>query len=145
MNIFIGKDGKQLGPFTEDQLRSMFESGMLTASDLAWQEGWPDWTPLWQLFGMPPPLTSHTPPPTVDPVSKDEPWTWICGGWAAFFLSLLPGKMGYVALVHLVLSMIVLFCSKSAKARWHGKALLCCSAGVLVLGIVVVGVLAEAG
>ncbi|WP_386780375.1 GYF domain-containing protein [Luteolibacter ambystomatis] len=56
MNFFIGKDGRQLGPFTEDQLRSMFQSGMLTANDLAWYEGRPDWIPLWQLFGTAPPI-----------------------------------------------------------------------------------------
>jgi len=138
MNIFIGKDGKQLGPFSEDQLRSMFESGMLTAGDLAWQEGWPNWTPLWQVFGMPPPLVSNPAAAASVPANTGEkPWRWIGSGWAAVVLSMMPGKVGIIALVHLVISLIVLFCSKSPKARCHAKLILCVSAVLIFLGVLV--------
>ena len=101
--------------------------------------------PLWQLFGMPPPLTPVSPPltgnapsPIQYPASTgDEPWRWIYGGWAAFFLSLLPGKVGYFALFHLVVSLIILFNSKNAKARWHAKVLLCVTVGILIIAVMI--------
>ncbi|BCU77573.1 DUF4339 domain-containing protein [Luteolibacter sp. LG18] len=51
-SLFIGKDGKQAGPFTTDQVGSMLQGGLLLPSDLVWHEGRPDWIPLWQFFGM---------------------------------------------------------------------------------------------
>lgn len=153
MNIFIGKDGKQLGPFTEEQLRSMFESGMLSATDVAWQEGWPDWTPLWQLFGTPPPLAtapvsaiSESSQAMESPTStSEEPSTWIYGGWAALALSLLPGTGGYIALFYLVIAVIVLFCSNDARSHWHAKAILFCAGVIfalsLMIGFIIGGIL----
>lgn len=48
MQIFIGRDGQQTGPFTLEQVQQMLAAGSATGEDLAWFEGaavWPlpDW------------------------------------------------------------------------------------------------------
>jgi uncharacterized RDD family membrane protein YckC len=50
MRYFIGKNGKQLGPFTEDQVRTQLAAGLFTYTDLGWHEGLADWKPLSALF-----------------------------------------------------------------------------------------------
>jgi hypothetical protein len=65
MNYFIGKNGQQLGPFSEEQVRDMVRGGMVSPDDLGWCPGTPAWVPLHQLLGaasapapsMPPPIT----------------------------------------------------------------------------------------
>lgn len=42
--IFYG--GEEKGPFTFEQLRSMWSSGQLTADTQYWQEGMSDWEPI---------------------------------------------------------------------------------------------------
>ena len=67
MNIYIYKNGQQLGPFPEEQLKAMLLSGMVTREDLSWQEGWEDWRPLTTLFPEPSntAVTSPPLPPSV--------------------------------------------------------------------------------
>ncbi|MEY4488584.1 MAG: hypothetical protein RIQ79_1092, partial [Verrucomicrobiota bacterium] len=50
MRYFIGKEGKQLGPFTADQVRTKLTAGELSYEDLGWHEGMPEWKPLRALF-----------------------------------------------------------------------------------------------
>jgi ribosomal protein L7/L12 len=45
--LFI--DGKQKGPYTLGQLRSMWQSGAITANTFYWKEGFPDWHTLTSL------------------------------------------------------------------------------------------------
>ncbi|MEX0866077.1 MAG: GYF domain-containing protein [Pirellulales bacterium] len=40
---FYGKDGKELGPASSDQLRQLAQRGELAADDLVWSEGMSDW------------------------------------------------------------------------------------------------------
>ncbi len=56
MRYFIGKDGKQLGPFAEEQVRAKLVSGEVSHDDLGWHEGMPEWKPLRTL------LAASTPP-----------------------------------------------------------------------------------
>ena len=50
MNIFIHKHGQQIGPFSEDEIYAMLGRHEVTAQDLAWTEGLPDWQPLLKLL-----------------------------------------------------------------------------------------------
>ena len=50
MRYFIGKDGKQLGPFAEEQVRAKLVAGEVSHDDLGWHEGMPEWKPLRTLF-----------------------------------------------------------------------------------------------
>ncbi len=46
MEIFISRDGKELGPYTPREIRDRIASGQLQRGDMAWYEGAPDWMPL---------------------------------------------------------------------------------------------------
>jgi hypothetical protein len=46
MNIYITRNGQQLGPFTDSDLREKIASGQFTPNDLGWYEGMADWQPL---------------------------------------------------------------------------------------------------
>jgi membrane protein YdbS with pleckstrin-like domain len=43
MSLLINKDGKQLGPFSLDEARSLVRGGTLSPTDWAWPEGAADW------------------------------------------------------------------------------------------------------
>lgn len=65
-NIYIHKDGKQLGPFTEQQLNEEITQGRFSLSDMAWKEGLSDWLPIGSLIGgLPPPVPPSFTPPHV--------------------------------------------------------------------------------
>jgi TPR repeat protein len=44
--LFLSKYGQQLGPFTDEQIRSLVSQGMATTSDSVWTEGGDCWIPL---------------------------------------------------------------------------------------------------
>ncbi len=44
--FYLHRDGAQTGPFTIGQLRSMWQSGSITAQTQYWFEGAPEWRPL---------------------------------------------------------------------------------------------------
>jgi uncharacterized RDD family membrane protein YckC len=48
--IYIGRDGQQSGPFTEETVRAMLAAGDIAATDLAWREGLADWLPVSQVL-----------------------------------------------------------------------------------------------
>jgi len=50
MEILIHRDGKQLGPFSEDQVRKQLANGSLSSTDLAWHDGLAEWLPLSQVL-----------------------------------------------------------------------------------------------
>jgi hypothetical protein len=56
-NYYISRDGENLGPYTEIQLREQLSSGVFITEDHAWREGEECWKPLGQLL----PSVSSTP------------------------------------------------------------------------------------
>ena len=50
MSIYILKDGKQLGPYSPEQLRAGLADGRLLPTVQAWTSGLPDWTNLGSLL-----------------------------------------------------------------------------------------------
>jgi membrane protein YdbS with pleckstrin-like domain len=63
MDFLIHHDGREIGPYSESEVRSRLISGAIISSDLAWHEGAPDWAPLSsfpQFASQPRPIT---PPP----------------------------------------------------------------------------------
>ncbi len=46
MRYFIGKDGKQLGPFDAQQVREQLNAGLIGYDDLVWHEGLAAWAPV---------------------------------------------------------------------------------------------------
>jgi len=87
MRFFIGKDGQQLGPFSEEEVRSKLISGTITYSDLIWREGMAAWAPIHTIITplghSSPPLPTPPPAPTsatapgvnpfVSAVTREEP------------------------------------------------------------------------
>ncbi len=49
---FVGKDGKQTGPYSVEQLRDMVTRGELAEKDLVWAEGMSEWKPASSLEGL---------------------------------------------------------------------------------------------
>lgn len=73
MDYHVGRDGQQLGVYSEETLRAMLGRGELRPDDLGWREGMATWQPLGELFpGLrtlppPPPSFSAAPPPPPPP------------------------------------------------------------------------------
>jgi uncharacterized RDD family membrane protein YckC len=82
MQLYIAKDGKQTGPYSEDQIRSMIEGGLISNSDYFWREGLTEWQPLSQHFGSslssPPPFRSvgnhHV---SANTLTNEHPGFWL--------------------------------------------------------------------
>jgi hypothetical protein len=45
MQWYYSKNATQLGPVTDEELRAKLASGEVTASDMVWKDGMPDWKP----------------------------------------------------------------------------------------------------
>lgn len=59
----VSRNGKVVGNFEYDQLRQMYETGVMQASDHAWTEGMKEWQTLAALFPAlsPPPVPPRPP------------------------------------------------------------------------------------
>ncbi len=66
MNILVAKNGSQLGPFSEADIRTKLASGEFAPTDFAWKEGMASWSPLSQMFGDAP-ATGGSLAAAVDP------------------------------------------------------------------------------
>lgn len=65
MQWYYSKNGTQLGPVEESELRAKLGSGEISAADLVWKDGMTDWLPAAKVaeFALPPTF------PAVPPVS----------------------------------------------------------------------------
>ena len=69
MEIYILRDGKEIGPFSEETTQTMLKQGSIQINDLAWQPGMPQWTPLHGvLYPAVSGTTSERPPPPPSPL-----------------------------------------------------------------------------
>ena len=64
MQIHIARDGKQLGPFSIEEINRQLAAGTLSLSDNAWYEGAAGWAPLSTVPGITGAAPSSTPPTT---------------------------------------------------------------------------------
>lgn len=53
MEFFVGKNGSQVGPLQEAEVRARIASGEFIGSDLVWRQGMSNWEPLDRIFGNP--------------------------------------------------------------------------------------------
>ena len=78
MKIHLNRAGQSLGQFTPDEVRSGFQDGKFTATDLAWRDGMPMWKPLGEVIDEIAPDSALTEPGAVAPpipVTADVfPW-----------------------------------------------------------------------
>jgi len=80
MALLINKDGKQLGPYSLDEARSLVLSGKLDPQDWAWTDGATDWVPLKDVPGFTAPPSGKPPAPvaaaasTASSTTEQELW-----------------------------------------------------------------------
>jgi hypothetical protein len=70
MEIHILRDGKQIGPFTEETVQSLLKQGNILINDLAWSPGLTGWSPLHAVLypaAQPPPAPENAVPPPMPP------------------------------------------------------------------------------
>jgi hypothetical protein len=99
MGIYIAKNGKQTGPFSEEQVRGMVAGGLVSADDLAWREGDAAyWKSIRNVLGLPeappvvlPPAISQSQPTSSKPQKKTSGCAIIFVVVAGLFL------VGYIA------------------------------------------------
>ena len=65
MDIYILRDGKEIGPFSEETTQTLLKQGSVVIGDLAWRPGMEKWVPLHDVLypAPPPPPQAQTPPP----------------------------------------------------------------------------------
>src|ERR1043166_2314870 len=76
MQIYIGKNGQQLGPFSLEEVNRKLAEGTFTGADLAWYEGAPGWAPLSGVAGVvipQAPASASAPSPRPTPVPTPAP------------------------------------------------------------------------
>ena len=69
MQIYVGKNGQQLGPFSLEEINRKLADGTFAGTDLAWYEGAAGWAPLSGVAGVviPAAAPAPTPAPAVTP------------------------------------------------------------------------------
>jgi hypothetical protein len=65
MDIYILRDGKEIGPFTEETTQNLLKQGSILMEDFAWHAGLPKWLPLDEVLGA----TQHE-EPTAAPIEE---------------------------------------------------------------------------
>jgi len=113
--IFVNRDRRSLGQFTEQEVSNGLNSGELLPEDLAWQEGMAAWAPLSTFTHLPPPgvisLKRDFPPATTPSgESFEKPGRirfdeCLTKGWACFQKNW--GLCVVVSLVFFAISMLV--------------------------------------
>lgn len=86
MQIYIYRDGHREGPYTREQVMAGLTAGTFLATDLAWRNGVPNWTPI-QLL-----LTANYEYHCASCGSTATPTMFrriSSGGWVFFFVFLL--------------------------------------------------------
>jgi hypothetical protein len=153
MAIYVHKDGKQLGPYSEADLKSLLANGTVTLHDAVWWEGQPAWVALGQTpYSAGGPVLSAAPGVTYPigtvfaPNSKYATWALVAG-----CLSLICGIFASIPAIifgHMSLAEI----KKNPGMQGHGMALAGVILGyvftaffVIYIGIVVISVLIALG
>lgn len=73
MDIYILRDGKEMGPFTEETTQQLLKEGNVLIQDLAWRPGMPQWIPLHSvLYPAPPPPPPRPQAPPADPATAKQ-------------------------------------------------------------------------
>ncbi len=71
MQLYVGKNGQQLGPFPIEEVNRKLADGSFSGTDLAWYEGAAGWAPLSTIPGITLPAAPSAPVPT--PTSTPTP------------------------------------------------------------------------
>src|SRR3954470_5977484 len=74
MQIYVGKNGQQLGPFSLEEVNRKLAEGTFAGTDLAWYEGAAGWAPLSGVAGVViQPTSQAAPAPAPAPILTPAP------------------------------------------------------------------------
>ena len=73
MDIYILRDGKETGPFSEETTKTLLQQGSISEADFAWHSGLPKWIPLASVLNPVPPALETPPPPPPAAVETPLP------------------------------------------------------------------------
>ncbi len=65
MDWYYAKDGEQVGPVAEEELKQLFENGQVSSDDLVWNESQSDWLPIGSFQQFSPSTPDKAPSTTV--------------------------------------------------------------------------------
>jgi hypothetical protein len=69
MQIYVGKNGQQLGPFSLEEINRKLADGTYAGTDLGWHEGATGWAPLSSIAGVVVPPGAPAPPAATTPAA----------------------------------------------------------------------------
>jgi hypothetical protein len=73
MNYYLWQNDTQIGPFSENQLKTMWSGGQLTINSFYWKEGMPEWSTLAELQHILETAPAHA---NAEIKEKDEASAW---------------------------------------------------------------------
>jgi uncharacterized RDD family membrane protein YckC len=102
---YVGKNGQQLGPFGEEQIKARVAAGEFTTTDLMWCEGMAAWEPIGTVFNNPyMPSAVLGASPLLQARENQQP---LAGAGARLVSVILNGLLGaLVALPGVILTMV---------------------------------------
>jgi hypothetical protein len=91
MNVYLHYNDQQTGPYNDEQVRQMLQSGLVNTNTMAWKEGMANWIPVREMIGAGEPSTGTMPAPPASGKSMS--------GWSSLIFSLLSLPAWLVLLV----------------------------------------------
>ncbi len=73
MDIYILRDGQEIGPFTEETTQTLLRQGSIGEVDFAWHPGLPKWIPLADVLNPAAPALETPPPPPPSAAAEPPP------------------------------------------------------------------------
>ncbi|WP_036517384.1 DUF4339 domain-containing protein [Nevskia soli] len=100
--IYLGRDGRQMGPFAWAQIAAMASAGQVRPDDLAWHDGMAGWLPAHQVLTrlglsvstepMPPLFVAQAPVRRAAAKPAKPAVPKAAGGFGGKLARLLPGR-----------------------------------------------------
>ncbi|MDR0534426.1 MAG: DUF4190 domain-containing protein [Verrucomicrobiales bacterium] len=131
--IFIGKNGQKLGPFSVAEIKQKLANGEISKFDLAWHEGLAEWKPLGFLQEIaangeiPPPLVA---PPAI-PQTSSLAIVSLVVGIVSLPMALICGFFGFIGAIAGII------CGHLARAQIKNSAGQQEGAGLALAGLTV--------
>ncbi len=94
--------GEKAGPFSQEELKALLESGQFSPEDMAWHEGWTAWKPLREIAEF------SAQPPSLPPERMDLPPGLL--GWMNFVgvMNILSGLVSCLGCVSAITGILMI-------------------------------------
>ena len=74
MQWYYSKNGTQLGPISESELRAKVAAGDVSSADMVWKEGMTDWQQAGKVSGLDLPSSTLVPVPSISGTAVTSPY-----------------------------------------------------------------------